>query len=123
MRADLQQSEYVNSLFKAENLKLKAEIKQFQGEQTMLLKDFDQQYHPTQSIDEANRQLNQLRTELVRMYQANQSLHRQHNISLESIKQLQKSNLHLQRGGSNNNNNNNTTNSNTSDNDITMRQQ
>jgi DNA repair exonuclease SbcCD ATPase subunit len=109
LRADLQQSEYVNSLFKAENLKLKAEIKQFQGEQTMLLKDFDQQYHPTQSIDEANRQLNQLRTELVRMYQANQSLHRQHNISLESIKQLQKSNLHLQRGGSNNNNNNNNT--------------
>lgn len=100
LRTELQQSEHRNEIFKNENLKLKVEIKQFQGEQTMLLKDFDDQYHSVQSIDEAQRQINSLRTEIVRLYQANQALHRQHNISLESIKHLQKSNMQYQRNSS-----------------------
>lgn len=97
IRNELQQSEFRNEMFKNENLKLKAENKQFQGEQTMLLKDFDEQYHVAQNLDEAQRQLSSLRNEIVRLYQANQALHRQHNISLESIKHLQKSNMNYQR--------------------------
>lgn len=100
LRNDLQQSEYRNEIFKNENLKLKVENKQFQGEQQMLLKEFDEQYHVPQNLDDAHRQLAHVRGELVRLYQVSQSLQRKYDQTSETLKQLQKSN-YLQRNNQN----------------------
>ena len=97
IRTDLQQSEHKNESYKSEILRLKAENKQLYGEQTILMKDFDERYQPAQNLDEANRQLAHIRSEMVKQILANQNLNRQHNLSLETVKHLQKINQQYQR--------------------------
>ena len=97
IRNDLLQCEMKNENYKSELLRLKAENKQFYGDQTLLTKEFDERYQQAQSLDEANRQLAHLRSEMVKLILANQNLNRQHNLSLETIKHLQKVNQQFQR--------------------------
>lgn len=97
LRSDLQRTELKNESYKSENLRLKAENKQFYGEQTILTKDFEDQYKPVQNLDESNRQLVNIRADMVKLVIANQALNRQHQLSLETIKHLQKTNLQYQR--------------------------
>ena len=97
LRTDLQRTELKNEAYKSESLRLKAENKQFYGEQTILTKDFEEQYRPVTNLDEANRQLVNIRSDLIKLVVANQALNRQQQLSLETIKHLQKTNVQYQR--------------------------
>lgn len=96
----MQRAELRNEAFKGESLRLKAENKQFYGEQTILTKDFEDQYRPVTNLDEANRQMVNIRGDMIKLVVANQALNRQHQLSLETIKHLQKTNMQYQRAGS-----------------------
>ncbi len=100
LRTDLQRCELKNESYKSESLRLKAENKQFYGEQTILSKDFEEQYQPQTNLEESNRQLANIRADMVKLVVANQALNRQHQLSLETIKHLQKANLQYQRADS-----------------------
>ena len=97
LRSDAQRAELKNETYKSENLRLKSENKQFYGEQVIIGKDLEEQYHPMLSVDEANRQTALLRTELCRLKIANQMLNRQHSHSLETVRHLQKTNIQFQQ--------------------------
>ena len=97
LHTEVQHSEAKNEAYKSENLRLKAENKQFYGEQTMVAKEFEEQYHSAGTLDEAHIQLAGLRAELVKLVIANQALNRQHMVSLETVKHLQKTNNQYQR--------------------------
>lgn len=100
LRTDLQRAELKNESYKSESLRLKAENKQFYGEQTILTRDFEEQYRPQHSLEESNRQLTNIRADMVKLVVANQALNRQHQLSLETIKHLQKTNLQYQKSAS-----------------------
>ena len=92
--------ELKNDQLKQENLRLKAENKQFYGEQSILIKELDEQYHTGGSLtqEELHRQLATLKQEIVRLMIANQALNKQHAHSLEKIKQMRAA--HQEMGGS-----------------------
>ena len=93
MRVDMHQIENKNEHLKSENLKLKAENKQLYGEQTSLGKELDEQYrHAPNNIEEATRQLNSLKSEMIKAVMVNQSLNKQLSLSTESVKHLTKVN-------------------------------
>ncbi|CAF0966627.1 unnamed protein product [Brachionus calyciflorus] len=85
-----------NELYKKENYRLKVENKQFYGEKSILVKEIDEQYQQSSTLEEAQRQNINLRNELVKLILANQALQKQHALSLENIKNLQKINLQYQ---------------------------
>lgn len=97
LRSDIKKVEFKNEQYKQENLKLKAENKQFYGDQTILVKEIDEQYQTCSSIDEAQRQNVTLKQELVKLILAHQALNKQLSLSSETIKHLQKVNLQYQQ--------------------------
>jgi hypothetical protein len=92
LRSDMKQIELKNDSLKQENLRVKAENKQFYGEQSILMKELDQQYNSGGNLtqEELHRQVSTLRQELVRLMISNQALNKQHLQSLDKIKQLQR---------------------------------
>jgi chromosome segregation ATPase len=91
IRVDMHQTENRNEHLKSENLKLKAENKQLYGEQTSLGKELDEQYkHVPNSLEEATRQLNNLKADMIKAVMVNQALNKQLNLSSENIKHLTK---------------------------------
>ncbi len=99
LRADMKQIELKNDSLKQENLRVKAENKQFYGEQSILLKELDQQYSSGSSVtqEELHRQVVTLKQELVRLVLSNQALNKQHLQSLDKIKQLQRVHSDMER--------------------------
>lgn len=97
IRNELKTSELKNEQYKQENLKLKAENKQFYGDQSILTKELDEQYIPVNNLDEAIKQIQSQRQEIVKLILANQALNKQHSLSLETVKNLQKINMQYQR--------------------------
>jgi hypothetical protein len=97
IRNDMHQIETKIEKYKSENLRLKAENKQFYGEQTILSKELDQTYQKPSNLEEAFKQLESLRAEMVKLVIANQALNKQCNLSTESIRHLKDLNLKYQR--------------------------
>ncbi len=61
------------------------------GEQTSLGKELDEQYkNAPNSLDEATRQLNNLKADMIKAVMVNQALNKQLNLSSENIKHLTK---------------------------------
>ena len=91
IRAEMHQVESKNEQLKSENLKLKVENKQLYGEQTSIGKELDDQFkHAPSSLEEATRQINSLKSEMIKAVMVNQSLNKQLNLSSENIKHLTK---------------------------------
>jgi DNA repair exonuclease SbcCD ATPase subunit len=91
IRVDMLQIENKNDHLKTENLKLKAENKQLYGEQTSLGKELDEQYkNAPSSLEEATRQLTNLKSDMIKAVMINQSLNKQLNLSTENVKHLAK---------------------------------
>jgi hypothetical protein len=97
IRGECKQLEYKNEQLKLESLKLKAENKQFYGEQTMLVKEFEEQYQTSSNLDEMHRMLARLRQEMVKLVLGNQALNKQLSLSTETVKHLQRVNADYQR--------------------------
>ena len=96
IRADMLQVESRNEHLKAENLKFKVENKQLYGEQTILGKELDEQYSSApSSIEEASRQMNNLKSDMIKLILSNQALNKQLGMSNESIKHLTKVGMHF----------------------------
>ena len=97
IRNELHQNEIRLKQFENESLKLKAENKQFYGEQTILTKELDEQYQMPSGMDEAIKQINVLKSDKIKLILANQVTNKQLAISSENLKHLQKANLDYQR--------------------------
>ena len=97
IRNELHQNEIRLKQYENENLKLKAENKQFYGEQTILTKELDEQYQMPSGMDEAIKQINILKSDKIKLILANQVTNKQLAISSENLKHLQKANLDYQR--------------------------
>jgi Rab GTPase-binding effector protein 1 len=92
MRLNLQQVEAKNESLKSENVKLKAENKQFYGEFSIVSKELDEQYELS-SLDTARSHVNSLKANMAKLILSNQVLNKQLCLSSENIKYLQKINL------------------------------
>jgi len=101
IRTDCKQLEHKNEQLKVDSLRLKAENKQFYGEQTMLMREIEEQYQASTNVDDLQRSLGKLRQEMVKLMLGNQALNKQLAISTETVKHLQKVNLEYQRSNSN----------------------
>lgn len=97
IRNELHQNEIRLKQYENETLKLKAENKQFYGEQTILTKELDEQYQMPSGMDEAIKQINILKSDKIKLILANQVTNKQLAISSENLKHLQKANLDYQR--------------------------
>lgn len=97
---EAKQIQLKNDYLKQENYRLKVENKQFYGEQTILEKEIDEQFQTCSTLDEAQRQNLILKQKLAKLLQVNQTLQKQHALSLENIKNLQKINYQYQNSNS-----------------------
>ena len=97
IRGDMQALEHKNEKLRIDNLRLKAENKQFVGEQHILARELDTGYQAPSTLDEAVRALDAMRAETVKLVVANQALNKQLNVCSESLKSVQKLNAQLQR--------------------------
>lgn len=97
---EAKQIQLKNDHIKQENYRLKVENKQFYGEQSILEKEIDEQFLTCLTLDEAQRQNSTLKQKLAKLLQVNQTLHKQHALSLENIKNLQKINKQYQNSNS-----------------------
>ena len=86
IRNELHQNEIRLKQYENENLKLKAENKQFYGEQTILTKELDEQYQMPSGMDEAIKQINILKSDKIKLILANQVTNKQLAISSENLK-------------------------------------
>jgi hypothetical protein len=96
LRVEVQQLEARAEQYKNENLRLKAENKQFYGEQSIMSKDFEDKYKQTSTVEEANRQMAAMKADLIKLAWSQQSLTRQNSLAMENIKHLQKINAQYQ---------------------------
>ncbi|RNA16501.1 rab GTPase-binding effector 1-like [Brachionus plicatilis] len=97
---EAKQIQLKNEQYKQENYRLKVENKQFYGEQSILEREIDDQFQPCSTIEDAQRQNLILKQRLAKLLQVNQTLQKQHALSLENIKNLQKINLQYQHSNS-----------------------
>jgi hypothetical protein len=97
IRNELHLNEIRLKQFESENLKLKAENKQFYGELTILTKELDEQYQMPTGMEEAIRQINILKSDKIKLILANQAFNKKLAVSDENVKHLQKVNLDYQR--------------------------
>lgn len=100
IRAECRHLEHKNEQLKLESLKLKAENKQFYGEQAMIMRELDDQYKATGNVEEMAHMLAKLRQEMVKLVLSNQALNKQLALSTETVKHLQKVNADYQRSNS-----------------------
>lgn len=101
IRADCRQLEHKGEQLKLESLKLKAENKQFYGEQAMIMRELEEQYQTSGSLEEMARAMTRLRGEMVKLVLGNQALNKQLTLSTETVKHLQKVNADYQRSTTN----------------------